>query len=228
MNTITRMSPIKMRRSSRSNVRLTVIVATIIFLVAAVIFGNIGEDVASGDPLTLLDAQIATWFHMHTTPSLTYFMWGVSYIYGVLGISVGALLFGAFLVRKREWFWLKYLVLAVLGGMLLNVLIKDIFGRTRPTFSDPILSLASYSFPSGHVAGTTLLYGVIAVFITSRIDSRALRASVVFFTLCMITLVALSRLYLGAHFLSDVVAAFAEGVAWLAFCFTALQLLRRN
>ena len=112
--------------------------------------------------------------------------------------------------------------------MLLNVLIKHVFGRARPSFSEPFLVLTSYSFPSGHVVGTTLFYGVLAAFLVSKINAWTWRALVVLLAFVMVALVALSRVYLGVHYLSDVLAAFAEGVAWLAIFFTALHSLRRR
>jgi membrane-associated phospholipid phosphatase len=216
------------RLPPKGNFWLQVSLGALSFVVAAWLFGGIAEDVVNGDPLTLLDGRLAAWFHGHTVPTLTLAMLVISDMDGVAGISIGAVLFAAYLVRKRDWSWLKLLVLAVPGGMLLNVLVKEIIGRARPSFSDPILVLTSYSFPSGHVAGSTLLYGVLSAFLVSKIDTWPRRALVVLLAFVMVGLVALSRLYLGVHYLSDVLAAFAEGVAWLAICFLALHSLRRR
>jgi membrane-associated phospholipid phosphatase len=222
------MPTIQTRLSSSGNFWLKVTMGALTFLVAAWLFGGIAEDVVNGDPLTLLDVQLADWFHALSVPLLTLAMRVISELHGVPAISLAAVLFAAFLIRKRDWYWLKLLVLAVPGGMLLNVLVKEIFARARPSFSDPIVVLASYSFPSGHVAGSTLFYGVLTAFLVARIDSWSGRAAVVLLAFVMVALVAVSRLYLGVHYLSDVLAAFAEGVAWLAVCFLALHTLRRH
>jgi undecaprenyl-diphosphatase len=130
-----------------------------------------------------------------------------------------------FLICKRAWDWLLALVLVVPGGMLLNVLTKHAFGRARPSFSEPMLTLTTYSFPSGHVAAATLFYGLLAAFVITQIEAWRWRVLVAQLAFLLVALVALSRVYLGVHYLSDVLAAIAESVAWLAFCLTAMRTL---
>ena len=107
--------------------------------------------------------------------------------------------------------------------MLLNVVLKYAFHRTRPSFDDPLLMLTTYSFPSGHVAGATLLYGVMAAMVIAKTTAWRWRVTTVLAAIMMVALVALTRVYLGAHYLSDVIAAFAEGVAWLTLCLTGIH-----
>jgi undecaprenyl-diphosphatase len=114
------------------------------------------------------------------------------------------------------------IVVCLAGGLTLNVLMKLAFQRARPVLDEPLLTLATYSFPSGHVAGSTLMYGLLVAWTFGRTRRAAMRVAVVLGAAAMIALVAFTRMYLGVHYLSDVVAAFAEGVAWLALCLTAL------
>jgi membrane-associated phospholipid phosphatase len=93
--------------------------------------------------------------------------------------------------------------------MLINVLLKGVFLRDRPSFSDPILTLAGYSFPSGHVAGATLFYGVLAAFLASNVRTWRSRVLIVLAACVLVILVGITRIYLGLHHLSDVVAAAA-------------------
>jgi membrane-associated phospholipid phosphatase len=192
------------------------------------LFGGIAEDVVTGDPLTIVDASVAAWFHARTIPLLTLPMLLITHLHGTWSITVLSLALAIVLIRQRAWYWLQALLLVVPGGMLLNVLTKHAFGRARPDFADPILTLNTYSFPSGHVAAATLLYGLLAAIIVTRIDAWRTRVLVGSLALLLITLVALSRVYLGAHYLSDVLAGFAESTAWLALCLTAMHTLRRH
>jgi membrane-associated phospholipid phosphatase len=112
--------------------------------------------------------------------------------------------------------------------MLLNTLLKHQFHRARPTVANPIVTLTSYSFPSGHTMAATCLYGALAAFAFSHLSSWRWRVAVISAAAILVSLVAFSRLYLGAHYLSDVLAAMAEGLAWLAFCLIAASLLRRH
>ncbi len=112
--------------------------------------------------------------------------------------------------------------------MLVNVLLKHVFLRDRPTLSDHILTLASYSFPSGHVAAATLFYGVLAVFLASNIRTLRWRALIVTAAGALVILVGITRIYLGVHYFSDVVAAAAASTAWLVLCLLAIDALRRR
>ena len=127
-------------------------------------------------------------------------------------VTVAVLLMAGFLAWKRNWYWLICLSLTVPFGMLLNVLMKYSFHRIRPSFENPLLVVSSYSFPSGHVA-----------MLVARLAAWRWRVMVVLAALAMVLLVALTRMYLGVHYLSDVLAAFAEGVAWLALCLTGMN-----
>jgi undecaprenyl-diphosphatase len=201
------------------------ILGLLVLIAAGWLLLGMAEDVVSGDRITLVDTQLAAWFHAHATPPFTQFMLIVSYLQGILAMSIYALLFGVFLLRKKQRYWLLALILALPGGMLLNVLMKEIFNRARPGFTDPLVTLTTYSFPSGHVAGATLFYGVLAAYLSAHISKWHWRVAVVIATILLVTLVALSRLYLGAHFLSDVLGAIAEGIAWLALCLTVTHIL---
>jgi undecaprenyl-diphosphatase len=199
-----------------------------VFVVAASIFGAIAEDVVEKDPITVLDAQLASWLHLHVMAPFTRLMLAVSLAHGIAGITVLATLFAVWLAIERDRYWLIAVVLAVPGGLLLNVLLKYAFHRERPHFDDPLVTLSTFSFPSGHTLGATVFYGTLAAYLLTRVESTAGRLCVVCGALMMIGLVAASRMYLGAHFLSDVVAAVVEGVAWLALCMVATATLQRR
>ena len=114
------------------------------------------------------------------------------------------------------------------GGLALNVLMKLAFHRARPSFDDPLLTLATYSFPSGHVAGSTIFYGLAVLWVFARTRRALWRVLALAGAVLMIVVVAFSRMALGVHYLSDVAAAFAEGVAWLAICVSAFAAFWRE
>lgn len=222
----TDMNPSPTLPSSKLWLRLTV--GALVLIAASWMFGGIAEDVVHGDPLTLLDVQLAQWFHDHATPQLTRVMLVITHAHDPGWVIVAVLLMAGYLAWKRDWYWLVCLGLTVPLGMLLNILMKFSFQRIRPSFADPLLVVSSYSFPSGHVAGATLFYGVIAAMLVTRLPAWPSRLMVVLAAVGMVMLVALTRMYLGVHYLSDVLAAFAEGIAWLAICFTAMNSLRKR
>jgi undecaprenyl-diphosphatase len=199
-----------------------------VLLLAGWVFGDIAEDVVTGDRITLVDAALAQWLHERATPWLTKLMIVVAHWHSVAGTTAMALLAGWWLYARGARDWLLALVAAVPGGMLLNVGLKMMFHRARPSFDHPLLTLATYSFPSGHTVAATLLYGFVACYLVRHLRGWAARAVVVVCACLLVALVALSRMYLGVHYLSDVLAAVAEGCAWLAVCITGVSALRRR
>ncbi len=183
---------------------------------ASALFALIAANIAAGDPLVHLDLQITLWLHAHGTPALTLLMLAVSYTHGPLAICLYASITAVVLLRRHDRPWLAGLVLAVPVGLLVNVLLKHLFHRARPVLSEPLMTLTTYSFPSGHTAGTTLFYGFVAAYLGYRVHSTRVRAAAITVWLLLAGLVGFSRVYLGLHYFSDVVAAFAWSLAWLA------------
>ena len=175
-----------------------------------------------------LDSRIAAWLHEHARASLTAFFLAVSALHAPGAIAAAGTAFGVVLGRLRQWYWLLTLTVAVGGGMLINSVLKAAYERVRPRFDDPLLVLSSFSFPSGHTAGAVLFYGVLAAYLVSRFYDRRARAACVAGAGVMVVLVALSRMYLGVHYLSDVVAAACASTVWLVLCLAGGHALVRG
>ena len=195
-------------------------------LLASALFGMLAEDVFTGDPIVQLDHSVAVWLHAHAFEPLTTAMLVVTNVHSTLGVSILAALCGAWLAWKRYRWWLLTLALALPGGMLVNVLMKYAFHRARPNLDNPLVTLSTYSFPSGHTAGAMLFYGTLAAFAVARISGWHARAWTAAAALAMAALVGFSRMYLGVHYLSDVIGAALESLAWLALCLTVVNTLR--
>jgi membrane-associated phospholipid phosphatase len=116
-------------------------------------------------------------------------------------------------------------VFAVAGNGLLNTTLKGLFGRDRPLPADGAALLAGFSFPSGHSAGAVVAYGMLA-YLGMRLLAPRWQAPAVAAAGVLAGLVGLSRLVLGVHFASDVVAGLASGTAWLTLCVTLVELAR--
>lgn len=202
--------------------------SALVLIGASWLFGGISEDVLTGDPLTIVDRSVADWFHSHATPVVTQWMLAFTHLHGVVAISAYAAMLALYLAWKRDWYWLSCLGTTVPGGMLLNVMMKYAFQRGRPIFDHPLLTLSTYSFPSGHVAGSVLFYGVLGALLVSRTRVWRWRVLIIFSAMALVVMVALTRVYLGVHYLSDVLAAFAESVAWLSLCLMSMHTYWRH
>lgn len=200
-----------------------------VLLAAAWLFGAIAEDVVNHDaPLDTLDLSVAAWLHAHATPLVTSLMLGASYLGAPITVFALTAIVTALLAWHGERYRVLMLVLAVAGGALMNVLIKSAIHRGRPVFDDPILTLATYSFPSGHAVGATVFYGALAVIATALARERRLRLAAIAAALLLVVMICFSRIYLGVHYLSDVVAGLLEGIVWLGTCVFAVDALRKR
>jgi len=198
------------------------VAGVIIFATMTFTLGAISEDIRNHEPLTLADAQFSTWLHSHTLPLLTSAMFVVTSLGSSLIASCIAVVFGLYLIRRRRFYWLAAFLSSVYGGMLLNRILKYVFQRPRPHFDDPLLSLSSYSFPSGHTMTATVVFGVLAAYLFATTQNWRRRVVIVLVASFLILLVGFSRIYLGVHYLSDLLGAMAEGLAWLALCLTVV------
>jgi undecaprenyl-diphosphatase len=206
-----------------------VLYLVLIILVGAVwAFGAIAEDVVTRDPLTVVDVRVSAWLQSHSVHTLTMFLLLITRLHSLLGVTVMTLAVSAYLWMKRIRIWVLTLMLAVFGGMLLNLLLKHLFVRERPHFDNPLLVLATYSFPSGHTVMATVFYGTLCALVVSRTRQWRWRMLTIAAAAFLVLLVGFSRIYLGAHYLSDVLAAIAEGLAWLAFCLISVEELKRR
>ena len=189
------------------------------------LFGGIAEDVVTGDPLTVLDLEVERWFHSHQMPWLNRCLSGVSRLHEWPAVTGATALLLLYLTLRRDWRWVTTVICAVPGGMLLDALLKVAFHRARPTLAILAAVLHTYSFPSGHVMAATLLYGVTAAYLSTRLPTWRWGVLAVLVACCWVAVVAFSRVYLGVHYLSDVLAAAAAGITWLALCLVAVDTL---
>jgi len=197
--------------------------ALVLLALACALFGALAADLVRQGPLTAVDAPVTAWFRDNARPAATGLLLAITHLHSTAGVLLMVGVAALALLWRRQRQWAGLLVLAVPGGMLLNVLVKHAFQRARPQFDEPLVTLATYSFPSGHAAAATLWWGFALVWLFAHDDRLPVRVLAALLALAMIVLTALSRVYLGAHYLTDVLAAVAEGSAWLALCFTTLD-----
>jgi undecaprenyl-diphosphatase len=116
-------------------------------------------------------------------------------------------------------------ILVLLVGEMLNLELKNYIGRARPPYHEAAHAFG-YSFPSGHSMGAFIAYGMLAYLLTLALPPRRIRQAVLAVLGFIVLLVGFSRIYLGAHWLSDVIGGFAAGACWLGFCIAAIEMIR--
>jgi undecaprenyl-diphosphatase len=190
------------------------------------LFGGISEDVVHHDPITQLDLTIANAFHAHATPTGVAIAKGLSFLGSPVFVAAWGLGLIGLLAVRRQPLLIAGWVAAVAGGGLLDVALKAVFHRTRPTWDAPLLTAKGWSFPSGHAMGSLVAYGMLA-YLLVRAPKGPPRMATVVAAVTLVLLIGLSRMYLGVHYFSDVVGGYAAGTVWLAACITGLEVARR-
>ncbi len=189
-------------------------VLMVILVGAAWLFFGLLEDVVSGDPLVLADSAI---YHalqdLRSAPGDSIMITITELGDTAVVVAVTIVVF-LWLAWKRAWLAATYLLVAIAGASALNTAIKLALHRARPA---ELLYTGSsaFSFPSGHSTVNMVLYGFLA-FLIARDSRPAWRLPVALCAATLILLIAFSRLYLGAHWFSDVLGGLAFGSAWLA------------
>ena len=151
-----------------------------------------------------------------------------------LGGTVGLPLLAAAAVLalcwwKRTWTPLLLTATAAAGSLLLTVTGKSVVGRLRPPLEDAVPPYEySASFPSGHSLNSMAVIGTLAYLLVLYLHSRTARIAVITGAALFVGAIGLSRVYLGHHWLTDVLVAWTLGLAWLAIIITVHQLLRRR
>jgi undecaprenyl-diphosphatase len=173
-----------------------------------------------------IDNAVLQWFAGHRTPVLTTVALQVTQLGTGIVLWTLMLVSAVFLWLTNHRYSAGLLLVGILGASVLNIALKDAFLRPRPTSVHPLTVVGSTSFPSGHAMVSFVAYAAVALLV-SRLESGAvLRTITWLLALLLIAAIGVSRVYLGVHYPSDVVAGYLAGLAWIAFVATGLKTVR--
>jgi len=185
-------------------------------------FGEFAETVMAGQTQAF-DVAVLRWVGSHHTPALDAVMLEIT----ALGTGSAVLMMVAvaalFLALTRHRYSAALLLAATAGGGALNVVLKHYFERPRPHVFEWGTHALSSSFPSGHAMTATIVYTTVA-YLAARLQSRIWERAVTMVLAALVILaISASRIYLGVHYPSDVVAGMIIGIGWSAFCMATLE-----
>jgi undecaprenyl-diphosphatase len=177
-------------------------------------------------PVVLADSHVTTALRAAASQAVLEALSWFSRLHGTAGILAMSALVAAWLAWRDKRALLPVLLASAPGGLLLNAAMKLAIARARPDVPYAMERLSTFSFPSGHTAGATCLYGFLVAMVWQHSSSPIARVCVIGIAISAITLVGASRVVLGLHYPSDCAAAVAEGILWLAICFGAARARR--
>jgi membrane-associated phospholipid phosphatase len=201
------------------------------FILGVLVFGLLAYSLVTHGPLLMWDVSTSDSLHARAlaSPGWVVGVMIAGYYVGDQLIAVIGIVLGIYFLRKQYWQELAMLVSGFGGSGLLFLLLSHTFHRSRPVFESQIWRVqVNPGFPSGHAIGVLASYGLLAYFFVPKCPSRLGRAAVSAGASLIVLYVAYSRLFLGHHYLTDLVAGFAVGLACSGLAYTAVELAFRK
>jgi undecaprenyl-diphosphatase len=180
------------------------------------------------DPLATVDQETAEWVAAELPGWVEWLARPLSWLGGWIGLTALAVVAGVLLVRERAWLDFAFFFTAFLGSQLVVALLKDWFDRPRPGAGSAVPLPESAAFPSGHATAGVASLGALAVLAAERLPSRRARAWLWAVVVALGVAVGLSRIALNVHYVTDVLAGWCLGLAWLAACLLARDAMRER
>lgn len=218
---------IKKRLTPNEKYGLYLTIGSIFTLFFVFLFFGIIQDYIGQETLIKADLRIINLISQYRNPNLNQFMLFITYLAKAQVITVAVIFSLIILFLLNKWSYLKNLLVFVLGGELFVWIIKNIIERPRPPLATALVTETSYSFPSGHSFIAIAFYGLITFFIFESLNKKYLKKITLIIGIILIILISFSRIYLGAHWPSDVLASYASGLAWLSIIITISHIKKK-
>jgi membrane-associated phospholipid phosphatase len=185
-------------------------------------FLGIADAVPEKGTMVRLDDWVAVWLQTHGSELGESIFSVVSWLGAPVLVAVLAIAFVRY-ARRREWLDAWALLVAAGGGTLINYALKMLFQRGRPDFASEFIHGTSWSFPSGHAMDSLVGYGFLVYLVLHGRPTTARGKALIAAIVVIVGVIGFSRVYLGVHYLSDVVGGYLAGAVWLLTCIAGYQ-----
>lgn len=208
---------------------VTILAAGIILsMIGGWAFLELAEAMGEQDPrLRAADNQVYAWARDLRQTAVTPLFIAFTIAGTPVGLGIIATIVGIIMLFQRRYRWVGYLAVTAIGGGLLNVLLKDIFARSRPDLAVALRQAHGYSFPSGHAMGSIVVMGALSYLAVRSTPNWKWRSTALSIATSFVLLVSFSRIYLGVHWVSDIGAGLTAGAIWVIATTLGYEVLRR-
>jgi undecaprenyl-diphosphatase len=224
----------RLTRWVRQNVELTTLALLVLLVAGLWAFAELADEVVEGSTRSL-DADLLLLLRDPVSPDTPRGPWwlqemgrDLTALGGVAALSLAILGTAGFFLLRHRIGSTVFLLAAAGGGMLLAAVSKDIFRRERPDLVAHGSLVETTSFPSGHSLMAAVVYLTLGVLIARSLPQRRLKAYVLCAAALLAILVGISRVYMGVHWPTDVLAGWIVGAAWAVLCLLVARLLARR
>jgi len=204
----------------------------LLLILGGALFALLAAAVQSHNPqLMQFDVQGADAFHvlgLNSFPVIRGLMIFGYYLGEEIIVGIGIILV-LYFIHKHYWTELSMVLIAWGGEAVLWLLIANYFSRPRPVFAFVVWhQMTAPSFPSGHCFGAVLCFGLLGYMLVPKMSSRFWKVIAITTAIAIIFYVGFSRLFVGDHYPSDVLAGYGIGLAWGAFVYTVVEVIARR
>jgi undecaprenyl-diphosphatase len=192
----------------------------------ALLFARLTQSVLTNGGAVSVDVRVYHWVLDHRTAWVTDVMTFITHL--ASGLVVAAISAAVVVVSwiRRRWGDAAFMVSATGGAAVLTIVAKHLVGRARPDTANQLVQVTGAAFPSAHAAEAVVCYGALAFLVTLWWRSNRVAVSAWVAAGLLAVAIGWSRVYLGVHWLSDVVAGWALGLSWLAVLISGLATYR--
>ncbi|GAA0735310.1 phosphatase PAP2 family protein [Sphingomonas japonica] len=228
------MPPLLDRIINHHRVDSRILIAFLALALGSFAFLELASEVGEGDTIAV-DRWILQGLRSAADPSIPVgpawlrgAMIDVTALGGVSVLTIVTAIAAGYLIAARKWSTAALLTAAIAGGALLSVLLKDVFERARPDLVVHLVEVSSTSFPSGHAMNAAVTYLTLGTLLARAEQGRRVRAYLILVAIGLTLLIGGSRVYLGVHWPSDVLAGWCVGATWAALCSLVARALQRR
>ena len=214
----------KNRLSPRKKFGLYLTLGIIVSLVFVFMFFSFVENVIHTESIVRADARVINLLQMLRTPEFSNLMLFFTYLGNWEVVFFGALLLCIAFAFYTKYNYIKAILVSIVFGELFVWLVKNIVQRPRPLLVNALIQEGSFSFPSGHAFISISFYGLLTYFLYKNSKTKLQKFLVLLLGLSLIVLIGFSRVYLGVHWPSDVLASYFAGLSFLAIIITMFEI----
>ncbi|HAO64496.1 TPA: hypothetical protein DCQ44_00770, partial [Candidatus Taylorbacteria bacterium] len=182
-------------------------------LISIYVVAKLSESVLMGMRIHRLDLVVNRFFHSIASPVFVKIFVGITLLATPTNLAIVGCALAFYFIYRHRWYFLALLPASIFGGIISDSILKKVVHVSRPLL--PLVPTTDFSFPSGHATVAVIFFGLLAYFFRNSIKSIMWRRIYVVSCALAALVVCISRLYLNAHWLSDVLAGAALGLFWL-------------
>lgn len=216
-----------------SSREIVILINLFILVMALLVFTYVAKEVTSGESMGIDEWLLSYIRHDgRFLPDENYLLTGLMTDITALGgatiifLITAAVVFYLMIQKQYEFMWL--ILIATVGGALISFGLKEVFARERPPLIFHLVTVKSLSFPSGHAMMSSIVYLTQGALLAKIQSNTNLKAYILFVAIILVFLIGLSRVYLGVHYPTDVLAGWSFGLVWASLCWLAAKYLQRR